>query len=201
MNPSECDPNDWALYYSGCYMVHRTLGLVTVSCDDNQFAACIPGGRYRLVEAGTLSCIWPGARSINLDDRAVYIGRMARRQARRSATAHHYRILWASGIGEELGIGISHQMMHLLHEPVQYPTFKEALAQMNGNMSGVAVSRDLILQQHPGGTLGVIFQGIGAGLLREQFGRYDFIPDVCDSPLARRVQFKLEKEGLLCQSA
>lgn len=200
MNPSECDPRDWALYYSGCYMVHRTLGLVTVSCDDNQFAACIPGSRYHTCEAADLSCVWPGARSINLDRRAVYVGRMARRQARRSATASHYRIVWASGVtGGDMGIGISHQMMHLLYEPNQYPTFKEALAQMNGNnMSGVAVSRDLIFQQHPNGALGVIFQGIGAGIVREQFGRHEFIPDVCDSPLARRVQFKLEKEGLLC---
>ncbi len=202
MNPSECGNADWPLYYTGCYMVHRTRGLVTVSCDADQFAAATPGGRYSLCKSEDLSCVWPGARSINISGIALYIGRMARRQARRSATSGHYRVFWRGDGGlDDHGPGVSHKMMQLLYEPEAYPQFSEALSLMKGKVGSVAVSRDLILQQYPSGDYGVIFQGIGAGLLREQFGRYDFIPDVCDSPIARRVQFKLEKEGLLCQSA
>ena len=198
MKPNECNSRDWPLYFHNTYMMHDTIGLVLVSCDEGTMLVR-DGGRseYQSVESNTLSPVWPDARAINYRGHAAYVGRRARREARRSATTYHYPVVWSA----RWGSGLSFNMFKELVNPSPYPPIAEALDNIaTGELLSVAISRDIILNRFSSGEIGISFQGIEAGLLREENGRYSYMAEVSTSPIARRVHFKLQKEGVLSHS-
>lgn len=198
MRPSDVNPNDWPLYYNGTFMYHVAEGLVQVQCDDELMHIRGRGGEWVEANVNLLDPIWPPSRAINLGGHAAHIGRRARREARRSATAHHYVVEWSNRWS-----GITYDVMNQLLSPDPYPAPEDAIRLLlDSTMStqSIAVSRDLILVRHPNSILGVICRGISAGTLQAGSGRYEFIPEIPESPVARRVQFKLQKEGVLCLS-
>ena len=167
-----------------------------VQCDEDEMHIRAANNEWVACEPDLLDPIWPDGRAINLEGHAAYIGRRARREARRSATPHHYMVQWSNRWS-----GITYGVMDQLLSPPPYPMPEEAIRLLlDHTRQSIAVSRDLILVRHPNNVLGVICRGEPAGTLREGSGRYEFIPEIPESPVARRVQFKLQKEGVLCLS-
>jgi hypothetical protein len=91
------------------------------------------------------------------------------------------------------------EIMRQLCSNPEYPTLPEAEAMFDG-MSSVAITHDLIVYPQAE-CLGLVCRGIEVGELRKHNGTYVYEPEVPNSPLAQRVRFKLDKEGVLCHSA
>ena len=196
MKPSECNPRDWNLYYHGTYMLHDELGIVSISIDGEEvWAQTNARGSNQVVEPHTVRPFWPDPRAINIGNGSMYVGRRARREARRSATIHHYYNAWGDTTSN-----ISWLVFAELYAMTPYPAIEEALVSLRGlERTSVAVSRDLILV----GTttpIRILCRGAYVGELAESNGRYEFIPEIESSPIARRILFKLQKEGILCLS-
>ncbi len=189
MRPIDCAPTDWPLYYQRTFMIHEDLGLVSVTVDDDYQLHAVSGSADRIVPPETLTPCWPEAAAINTASYGgMYVGRGARREARRSATLGHYTVMYP-----ERGLMMDHRIMHELVNPKPYPTLGRAI-EMLADTTRVAFTRDLLL------TAGnrLVCRGVEVGVIEGSEDRYTFEPDVLDSPLARRVQFKLDKEGVLC---
>jgi len=197
MKPSECSPRDWPLYFQGTFMIHDTLGFVILSCDDESIQVRTEHrGNWHNSDPAALRPCWPNAGAINQTSTAHYVGRRARREARRSSTIHHYYWVWNS-CSRPPALGFD--VMKQLALPSSYPTAAEALADLSsGNVGARAISHDLILQRNPLGQIGVICRGFPSGEIQGESGGYEYIPDVSDSPVSKRVLFKLQKEGVLC---
>jgi hypothetical protein len=196
MKPSECPARDWSLYYNGTYMWHPEHGVVGVQVNEEQDGFEVRHGRtYSSVAADTLTPLWPEAQAINLPmyNTAAYIGRRARREARRSCTNHHYNVLWTLG----RSLVIDRSVMYLLAEPPELPTLPEAIEMLTGDMSSVAISHDLIIYPQ-GDNMSLVCRGTEVGRLVLRDNVFSYEPEIPNSPLARRVQFKLDKESILC---
>ena len=197
MKPNDCPQRDWPLYYNNTFMHHDEYGMVLVQViNDGTTFEVQYSDTYTTVEPSTLSPIWPVAQAINLTvyNTAVYIGRRARREARRSCTAHHYNILWSKG----RSLVIDRLIMRHMTEPQEKPNIPTALEMMLNGMASVAISHDLIIYPAPGEELALVCRGTEVGRLVRKDDVIREQPDIENSPLARRVQFKLDKEGLLC---
>ncbi len=202
MRPHETDAQDWYLYWDNTYMLHNTRGFCRVSraCEDSgdDFEIrTIPENNVYAVRAETLNPLWITSGAINFNDQGMYIGRCARREARRSSTSHHYQILFG-GHGQ-----VSGSQLFQLYQGEEYPNIRAALAKMalmpsTQRLCTVAISRDLILSRIVASGCQIYWRGIAAGTIQEKDTSYEFLPDITGSPVARRVQFKLQKEGLLC---
>ena len=195
MNPAETPRRDWRLYYQGTMMMHDTLGVVSINVEErNMYIRPIGDklrGDWKACDASLLTCLWPNPKAINWKCQGLYIGRRARREARRSFTSHHYYIAWGAGSPHNM----IHTMLPALLEVEDYPPLDIALEQLqSGQYTSVAISRDIII----GPELEVIARGIEAGRLLLVEGEYRFDPELARSPLARRAAFKLAKEGVIC---
>jgi len=173
--------------------MHDTYGFVLVSLDEeNRFHVRAPKV-YERVDPNTLTPCWPLPAAVNTDAyNGVYVGRGARREARRSCTGGHYTVLWP----EYPRMTPDQSILTELANPRSYPTLDMAIAQLDGKL-GVAFTQDMIIATN----LCLVYRGTEIGVLEKVANGYIFVPDVPQSPLARRVQFKLDKEGVLCHSA
>jgi hypothetical protein len=198
MNPSECSINDWNLYYSNSYMRHVTKGIVHVMCaEGSRLVINDRAGTRSLTRGERLECVWPQPRAINVGGHAYYIGRGAAREARRSATNHHYTIEWTSCPQRRLDISV----MQALCDPQEYPSLEAAITGISdGTHQSCAISPDMIIKPTSGGRLQLSCRGLSVGYLNMVEGDYEFVPDHDGHPLTKRVQFKLQKEGILCHS-
>ncbi len=83
-------------------------------------------------------------------------------------------------------------IMRILANPPNYPTLPEAIDMLEETQS-VAITHDLIVYPQKN-ALALVCRGTEVGRLVSN--RYEH--EIPDSPLAKRVQFKLDKEGVLC---
>ena len=192
MRPIDCIPADWPLYYQHTFMLHNEHGLVNVTLDEEgRFNIRGEKKLHELVAPETLNPCWPQAGAINdLVHGGLYVGRGARREARRSATIGHYPIMWPAFPGVQANLHIMKALLSM--QP--YPTLEGAFKMVKIQSHGVAITRDLIITRHAR----LVYRGVLVGDIEAATDGYIFVPDVPDSPLARRVQFKLDKEGILC---
>ena len=195
MNPTDCSSHDWRLYFNHTIMVHEVKGLVEVQVTDlNLHSKKISGdSRWTPTAPNLIRAVWPLPGAINWEERALYIGRRARRQAHQSATTNHYYQIWTGHSGL-LSIAINKRMLVALLEPSYLPVDEAVLSIHDGDRHSVAISRDLIINS----TLSIIYKGHSVGQLLEQDGTYLFEATMLRDPRAKRAAFKLQKEGVLC---
>ena len=190
MRANHADVADYRLYYHGTFMRHDELGPVSVSAEGGQLyvrAAC--GGRRKVVEPKTLEPLWIRPGAYNVRGAAIYIGRRARRNARRSSCPDHYMVKW-SGIGARMSQGLMWSCLR----PEAYLPYADAVEALeNGIAQSVAISRDLILSNNGDG-MAVILRGQMAGTIRDGL----FTAPYETSPLAKMARGKLSQEGVVC---
>lgn len=193
MNPVDASPRDYRLYYNQSYMLHDKHGVVYVQVGDGSTLLCKKIGEVRTsrwipCSPETLTYLWPEPKAINFGSRGLYIGRRARREARRSATVGHYYVAWGSDM-------LGHTMMKEFIFPSDYPSLEEAIDKLNNReWDSAAINRDIIITD----TLGVVTRGHNVGQMITERGQYAYCPTLADSPLCKRTAFKLGKEGILC---
>lgn len=194
MNPTEVEPSDYRLYYNNTYMLHDRHGVVHIQVEDYQFLYKRIGTekayQWKLEEDTPqhLSCLWPSPRAINFESRALYIGRRARREARRSMTTNHYYVVWGRD-------SLRHRIVKEFVHPSDYPNLSDAIDELASQArDSTAISKDIILTN----TLEVIARGHNVGQLVEEHGQHVYAPSLALSPLCKRTAFKLGKEGILC---
>jgi hypothetical protein len=195
MNPSDVHARDWSLYYNGTYMLHAEKGVVNVRVSDAGLQYKKHNSPWKKVSPEMLSCLWPQARSINVYNQGVHVGRSPRREARRSATLGHYFLQWS---GE--GLCMDGVIMRELCFPKEYPSLEYALkALREEEFPSIAISPDLILQGN-GTKVQMICSGFEAGFAEVRDDRLLPVPDEYPSPTLKRAIFKLEKGGYIWQS-
>lgn len=194
MNPSECPNRDWGLYYNNTYMLHAIEGVVQVISRDRSLYIRKGNGQWNPTDHNHLECLWPRGRAINVSGQALFIGRQARREARRSITMHHFSILWP---GTSVSGMINDVQMNELCFPSEYPSMGYVLrAFKQGERRSVAVTASIILCSRTNGA-NVIFKGEDAGNIEFTPNQHIFTPRL-DCPLSKRALFRLQKEGILC---
>lgn len=202
MNPADVAARDWHLYFNGTWMLHEKLGVVRVSVDGHQLYARKGGSIGKCVEPEELTSLWPMPRAINYADQGVYVGRRARREARRSATQNHYFIMWQEG-----HFCLDTKMMRQLCFPDEYPSLEWCRKALNTQeVNSVAWTPELILSSTTvPDRYGLVCKGFEAGIVEYNEDEGSFIPVVEDGEIVsqamRRAMFKLDKGGYLCHSS
>jgi hypothetical protein len=197
MNPTQALENDWGMYYNGTFMKYDGV-LMQVACGgfDHEREVYRQGlhGRtgprtvYKQLDPALLECWWPRAGAYNIGRAAVYIGRQAYRNMKKSARMpDHYRIMW----GDQRLRDKCLWTMAKGPNPIEYRTAIREV--MNGERQAAAITADLILFRD-GRNVQVVCRGEPAGTLK---GRI-FTPLFAGTPAAKRTLIKLQKEGIPC---
>jgi hypothetical protein len=193
MKPIDTPPRDWGLYFNGTWMLHKEHGVVYVRAS-REYLECETDSLQYRCDPRDLSPLWPAPKAVNIrrSSRACYVGRTSVREARRSATNHHYFIAWGRGSG------ITRRHMIELVCNDRYPSIDLALHRLTRAerpWASIAVSRDFILNKRRNGSLEVIFRAqqafpctISEGHIEPKGGPI--------GPLQKRALAKLQKEGL-----
>ena len=187
MNPAECNSRDWYLYYNGTWMHHEEFGVVYVHAQDRTLQVNVGDGNAHACEPELLSCLWPEPGAINFRTHAAYVGRRGRREARRSATSHHYWFVYASRPGMLLNTAAIRRLVNI----VDYPDLDQA---MESDRISTAITRDVIVTN----TRDVIYKGLPAGSLVMENHGWIYKPLIEASIMDRRIAFKLGKLGIAC---
>lgn len=195
MNPATVPARDWGLYYNNTYMLHEKYGVVRVQANrsDGLHMRVNASKPWTSTRPELLTCVWPNARAVNVDTRAIYVGRRALREARRSATLNHYYGMWTDGVD------MGHTVMKKLCFPPEYPSMQFAVdALNNGGYSSIAVSRDLILFRIDQNRFRLICLGTPSATVEPtDCGRLRMLEDEVITAADKRAIYKLEKEGWL----
>lgn len=197
MNPAQVNKQDWPLYYNHSFMHHKDRGVVEVSTVDRRLYARTLDVTWTIVRDVTkLECIHPRGRALNTGKSAVYIGRRATREARRSAVKSSYYAHWRP---VNTAFTFSTKYMHQLCNEEEYPNLTEAKRRLKlKSQLAVAITRDLILVKTRG-VYGLTCCGSECGTATFEGGRLKVEPTLGDkNPAYTRALYKLEKEGLLC---
>jgi hypothetical protein len=197
MNPSQVSKQDWPLYYNHSFMHHRDRGIVEVSTVDRRIYARNLDTTWTVVrDVAKLECIHPRGRTMNVGKSAVYIGRRATREARRSALRSSYYAHWRP---PATGFTLNVKFMHQLCNEEEYPNLVEALRRLKlKTQLAVAITKDLIVLKRQK-EYGLNCCGSECGTVTFVNGRLAVEPTLGDkNPAYIRALYKLEKEGLLC---
>lgn len=192
MKPSEARPEDWRLYYHGTFMHMLDVGPVLVSAGHGELTGRNErGGRVR-VTPDALMPLWARPGAYNVGSTAVYVGRRARRSARRSMSHEHYHIKWSSNGSARM----SNKYLWAALTPQQYPSYDEAITELRqGDSAARAISRELILARgRDGKRIKVVLRGQVAGYIENDL----FVPNCETAPLAKLARGRLAAEGVLC---
>lgn len=191
MKPTEARPADWRLYYNNTWMRHETDGPLFVQMPDDTLCGKGPGERrLRRLDPEHLSPLWLRPGAYNVDRTAVYIGRRARRSARRSMSTEHYHVKWSSNGSAR----ISGKYLWAALQPQQYVTLQEAIRQLNSEEATArAINREIILAKGRTGVK-VVLRGQVAGYIKDNL----FVPQSEIAPLAKLARSRLSFEGVLC---
>jgi len=189
MNPADALPKDYGMYYDGCWMRHSKHGVGRVNVIGGDLYLQTPGRANPLhVSPQYLEVWWPRARAANMESlsKAVYIGRKAARNMRKSAVSRdHYYVKWGGAMGMDV--------MLLLVNEQDYPSLEKASDMLANGWESVAVSRDIILtKDEDEGMLMVVFRGIEAGRLQVIRGHGAFEPLFSGCPWTRPIVQQLE---------
>ncbi len=195
MNPDQVPSRDWGLYYNNTYMIHDEHGVVRVQANRSDGLHFRTGSSrpWTTCRPQHLTCVWPNARAINVDNGAIYVGRRALREARRSATLNHYFSMWTDSV--EMG----HTVMKRLCFPPEYPSLAFAIEALQvGGYTSIAVSRDLILARVTRDRFRMICLGTAAAHVEPMpDGRLRVLDEDAVTATDKRALYKLEKEGWL----
>jgi len=191
MNPQDALPQDYPMYYNGCWMEHVDLGIGRVMVTGSRLYLDTDYGlsEATLVKAKDLICWWPRPGAFNGVRDAMYIARRAQRNMRKSAMPNdHYYLKWGNPYGGS-------DMMQLLKEGANHIPIEDALeAFAKKKRTSAAVSRDIII--HPTDTdpkvCSVIFRGNEVGTLENGY----FTPLFSSNPIDMRALRQLE--GIQC---
>ncbi len=188
MNPSDAMPQDYRMYYDGCWMEHTKYGVGYIRVKDGGMYLDKEGRGRDLVRVkpSFLSCWWPRPGAFNVKKKhAVYIARRAMRNMRKSAVANdHYFLKWGMPYGRDV-------MLTLRDGPNPVEIREARRLLIAGTMLSVAISRDVILHPEDEPTADVqtvVFRGMDAGRL--VMGTFE--PLFSASPLTGRVLRQLE---------
>lgn len=191
MRPTEARHHDWRLYYGNTWMRIEDGPVVFVQVMDDELHGKEATQRaMRRLDPATLHPIWVRPGAYNVGSTAVYIGRRARRSARRSMSTEHYHIKWSSNGSAR----ISGKYIWAALDPLPYTPLREALAALkSGEATARAVTRELIVAKAKRGVK-VVLRGQVAGVLVDDL----FVPDSDIAPLAKLARTRLAQEGILC---
>ena len=183
MNPSDALTKDWGMYYDGCWMKHRTLGVGRVLVAEKTLYLDRDDAATK-VDPEDLSCWWPRPGAFNVGKSAVYIARRTIRNMRKSAVGgDHYYLKWgnpyACNVMETLKKGTNHVPLSLGLQMLD-----------RGDVKAVAVSRDIIIKRESATRYNVIYRGNEVGTWNPVLG---FKPLFLGSPFTRRVMRQLEE--------
>lgn len=186
MNPSDALPQDYGMYYDGCWMKHTSLGIGRVRVvNGKMYFEKNPGqDEPKIVRSKYLTCWWPRAGAFNIvgKHKAVFIARRAMRNMRKSAiSGDHYFTKWGSP---------TCRIMETLREGPNLLPLQEAIDLLKKpEWISVAVARDIILTngEIPDESI-VIFRGEESGTYK--YGCYT--PMFSDNPLTGRILRQLE---------
>lgn len=191
MRPTEARRADWRLYYNNTWMRHEQDGFVFVQVPDDTLRGKGPGDRTnRTLDPELLSPCWVRPGAYNIGRTAIYLGRRARRSARRSMSTEHYHIKWSTNGSAR----ISGKYIWGALAPEAYTPLREALAALTaGEATARAINREIILANGRDG-IKVVLRGQIAGYIRDNL----FVPDCEIAPLAKLARSRLAQEGVLC---
>ena len=183
MNPCDALPEDWSMYYNGCWMRHEKLGIGRVEVAGDLLLFYPPGAPdYVIAKPKELSTWWPRAGAFNYNGNAVYIARRNIRNMRKSAIGgDHYYVKW--------GKCPNSLVMQVLRDHDAYPSVHDAWALLRDGRKAVAVTRDIIFSDYDDGECDVYFRGMEVGRMSQLCG---FVPTFSASPWTRRVLHQLE---------
>lgn len=191
MNPVDALARDYNMYYNGTWMKHKPTGrIVNVQVGEGyQFSYQLPAGvKWHETKPEELECWWPRSGSYNIGEGAVFIGRRARRNMKKSAYDHYY-VSW--GYYRE-------SPLKIMAQNSKYLKFDDAVKCLNSGVSrSVAISKDIILSKpagQPDDKFTVVYRGTEAGSLENN----QFIPIYEGTPAAKRAELKLVQEGIQC---
>lgn len=190
----EANTEDRQMYFGGTYMRHTKLGIghIRIGEGDNRMYICpIESKTYTVVNPKDLSIWLPMPKAVNVDNRALYIGRTAPRSMKKSAAPNMYYM-------KPFSLPFS-LMIALLLENTKYPTWKKAISKLNvGKSNSLAITPDIILGGAKKGKY-VTHKGIRVGIIEDD---KNFIPDNPRSPINRRVLAQIATTGgnLVCQA-
>lgn len=187
MNPIDALPEDFGMYYDGCWLRHKNHGIGLIRVIDGEMHLYTNPRTNKTpikVQPKLLECWWPRAGAFNCGSRAIYVARRTLRNMRKSAiSGDHYYVKWGDGRGIPL--------MEILRDGPNHVSVSEGLRKIERGNQSVAVGRDIIIAQDDLGrssTNPVYFRGLEVGTLA--YG--DYIPLFSDSPFTERVRHQLE---------
>jgi len=190
MNPQDALPQDYPMYYNGCWMEHSELGIGRISVVGTRMYIDTNYGKTDpvCVKAKDLSCWWPRPGAFNGKKEAIYVGRRAHRNMRKSAMPNdHYFLKWGSPYAVDMMLALAGGRNEI--------TIEEAIERFKaGKMISAAVSRDIIIypQDDSEDVYVVVFRGNEVGVLENGY----FTPLFSSNPIDARALRQLE--GVLC---
>jgi len=169
MNPADAPMQDWRMYYNNTWMIHERYGacLVSVLQDDetgeNFFKVTNTLGKnWNRINSNHLKLFFPPVGSYNVGTSAIYLGRRAQRQMRKSACyPDTYYVAWG-------GRPSSTRILKSVVSPV-YPSVDEALPQLcDGTRRATAISRNWILAPLSKEQVSLIYKGVDVGTMTDK---------------------------------
>lgn len=197
MIPSVVHNRDWAGYFNGVFMHHKTYGVVYVAADrgdDGKNKLRIKRsatGDFTAANANYLSPYWPRAGAFNYKGEGFIVERRARQIMKRSASPEHYRVQLSAYGGQ--GTPTKSMMWAMIRG--NYSAFQAATTALNRAQGGIrALARDLAIQYVKKDDFRLYVCGNEAGFITNGL----FNPVSENSPAAKRARGKLLREGIQC---
>lgn len=190
MRPLDSLPRDYSLYYSDTWMrVGKDIMHIHATVGGDLKGKLRTDRNFKRIDPAHADIWFPRAGAYNGLGGALYIGRAARRNMKKSANYEHYFIVWG------LKLGPIDMMWTLAAGPnlLRWTSAKDALD--NKAMSSVAISPTIIISQAVDEGYPVIFRGTMVGTL---IGK-KFVPHVEDHPMNDTFIDELREGGIECR--
>jgi len=208
MNPIDVPKGDRRLYYHGCWMRHKTKGIVKVQVSNLGISAATLGSPlYERVNLRDLKLFFFESGAYNIDrNTAIYMTRKSARTNHKSADTVLYVVAWADpSTNIEVGGNVSTDWLWRMGGGPNPVCLGEAEMRLEEGVQAVAITKDLILYRPYKHTFdsennapcNVILRGVNVG--KFDLTTREFFPDKTVH-LAKRVQAKLEDWGIVHES-
>lgn len=197
MNPQDAPNADWRMYYNNTWMIHKKHGPCHVQVRMNEetgesfFQVVTTEEKtYKRINSKDLSLFFPLVGSFNVGGSALYLGRRAQRQMRKSASyPDTYYITWGSRRPNQL------KLLKQVVSP-EYSSLESALEQVSNGTPSVAISRNWIIAQKTSTLFNLIYKGTSIGTMSMFTGKVKLnarsvFPE-------SRIKAALRKEGIRC---